>query len=399
MFEIHVEDPNVDSGMVPVSWCVSRALLARLAELGIKDPHVLLVAAPAGDRYHPSKETRKLVPLTDGMAYVDFRTDGPNRVFAVLMFWWGGIRGVDDYLFAREGGAWKTTLLTTDGSALSERLHKVYQHGVSTCGWGITELPEADTPSNDATDGWRAASSILDVIVPAGVFAKPPPAWETTWVNHWFRNAPIDQCDYRKRRLWAYSVQPPVMLANWLLRVVVTLVALLAGFKQVNWRPVFHLLSTGFEQVVESFENGNYFWPKSWGKNPVGFLARCALPLFSPLSLLAIAGIASLLAGESSPATVFAKILLGAVLGIPVIVAVVFALAMAFSLAGRAFGRYAERKIERPAEYLDPETVDFLACDAQGGTRRTIGNVPWRRRSVRLIFEASKAEICRPFAR
>ncbi len=398
MFEIHVEDRTVQTGMVPVSWCVSRALLARLAELGIKDPHVLLVAAPAGDRYHPGKETRKLVPLTDGMGYVEFRTDGPNRVFAVIMFWWGGIRGVDDYLFAREGGVWKTNLLTTDGSALSDRLHKAYYHGDSACGWGITELPEADIPSNDATKGWRAASSTLDVIVPAGVFAKPPPAWETAWVNHWFRNAPIDECDYRKRRLWAYSVQPPVMLVNWLIRLAVTLFALLAGFKQVNWQPVFHLLSTGFEQVVASFENGNYFWPRSWGKNPVGFLARCSLPLFSPLSLLAIAGIASL--AEKSPfATVFAKTLIGLALGIPAIVAVAFGIATAIALAGHAAGRYSERKAGRHADYLDPETVDFLACDAQGGTRRTIGNVPWRRRSVRLIFQATKAQVCRPFAR
>lgn len=399
MLEIHVQDRNVDTGMVPVSWCVSRELLRRLAELKIRDPHVLLVTAPSGDRYHPSKETRKLVPLTDGMAYVEFRTDGPNQVFAMPMFWFGGINGVHDYLFARENGSWKTSVLTTDGRAFASRMHKEYVPGNTTSGWGIVELPPERWPdARDETDGWRAATSSLEVVVPAGVFAKPPPAWETAWVNHWFRHAPIDECDYRKRRLWAYSVQPPVMLLNWLFRLMVTTVAALAGFKQINWQPVLRLLSTNAEDVFGSYANGNYFWPRSWGNNVVGLLARCALPFFTPLSLLAISGFSALLAGETAFTTMFLKILFGFVLGFPAIVGIAFAIILALGGIGVLTKQAAERKAEH-VDYLEAETVDYLSCDAQGGTRRTIGNVPWRRRSVRLIFEATKAQVCRPFAR
>ncbi|MEK7515981.1 MAG: hypothetical protein AAB562_00105 [Patescibacteria group bacterium] len=58
-----------------------------------------------------------------------------------------------------------------------------------------------------------------------------------------------------------------------------------------------------------------------------------------------------------------------------------------------------EKKWREPIDYLETETVDFLACDGVGGTRRTSDHVPWRRRSVRLIFQATKAAVCRPFAR
>lgn len=400
MFEIHVEDRKVETGMVPVSWCVSRELLRRLAELKIRDPHVLLVTAPTGGRYHPSNETRKLVPLTDGMAYVEFRADGPNQVFAVLVFWFSGINRVHDYFFARENGSWKTSVLTTDGRAFASRMNKEYVPGNTSSGWGIVELPSGQWPdeSHDETEGWRGVTSSLEVIGTAGVFAKPPPAWETAWVNHWFRQAPIDECDYRKRRLWAYSVQPPVMLLNWLFRLVVTVVALLAGFRQVNWQPVFRLLSTNAEDALGSYTNGNYFWPKSWGNSMVGLLARCALPFFTPLSLLAIGALSALLAGETPFATIFLKFLLGFALGFPAIVGIALAIVLAFAGIGMLTQKAAERKAEH-VDYLEPETIDYLSCDAQGGTRRTIGNVPWRRRSVRLIFEATKAQVCRPFAR
>lgn len=400
MFEIHVENPNVDTGMVPVSWCVSPGLLRRLAELKIRDPHVLLVTAPSGGRYHPSKETRKLVPLTDGMAYVEFRADGPNQVFATLMFWFNGINGVHDYLFARENGSWKTSVLTTDGRAFASRMSKEYVPGNTTSGWGIVELPLEQWPakSHDETEGWRNAASSLEVIVPAGVFAKPPPAWEAAWVNHWFRHAPIDECDYRKRRLWAYSVQPPVMLLNWLLRLTLTIVAILGGFKRVSWGPVLRPLSTSIDLALENFLNGNHFWPSGWGRHPIGFMARTGLPFLSPLSLLAIGALSALLAGETPFATIFLKTLLGVVLGFPAIVGIAFAIILALGGIGALTKKAVERKAEH-SDYLEPETVDFLSCDAAGGTRRTIGNVPWRRRSVRLIFQAAKAQVCRPFAR
>lgn len=119
------------------------------------------------------------------MAYVDFHADGPNRVFAMIMSWWGGIEGVHDYVFRRENGSWCTHLLRYDGSALSDAFHEQYRDKDKHAGWGIIE----------GDDGWRAVSTSLEVIVPKGVFAKPPPAWEAAWVNHWFRHAPLDECD------------------------------------------------------------------------------------------------------------------------------------------------------------------------------------------------------------
>jgi hypothetical protein len=94
----------------------------------------------------------------------------------------------------------------------------------------------------------------------------------------------------------------------------------------------------------------------------------------------------------------FLHILFGLALVVP---ASLLGLALTFMGLGVTYLRFVKRPVkdDEVVDYLEPETVEFLACDAAGGTRRTIANVPWRRRSVRLIFQATKAQVCRPFAR
>lgn len=397
--------------MIPVSWCVDRTTLELLSSLGITDPYVLLITAPQGAHYSVRKETRQLVPLKDGMAYVNFRTDGPNRIHAMLMFWWSGINGVHEFVLGQEGGHWNTSLLTHDGLSLAEHLNTCYQHGNRKCGWGIVKLPKTSSPEKEAEEGWeedevpewyQAISANLDVIVPKGVFAKPPPAWEAAWVNHWFRYAPVDQCDYRKRRLWAYSIQPPCMLINWLLRLTITLLATLAGFKRVSWKPIRHLLSMSIDDVLANFLNGNYFWPRSWSRNLFGLVARIGLPVFSPLSLLVIALISWALEDGFTDRFLATFLLIsgGIAIGVPLVIGVFVLVCLGIvGIYNKLKDGSPEKVPLQRADYLEPDTVDFLSCDTAGSTTRTLAQIPWRRRSVRLILQAAKAEVCRPFAR
>ncbi|MBI5793753.1 hypothetical protein HZA87_01530 [Candidatus Uhrbacteria bacterium] len=403
LFKIHIQNPNTESGTVWVSWCVDRPLLELLAKRGVNDPHVLLITAPQGDRYHASKQTRRLVPLKDGMGYVDFRTDGPHRVFAMLVFWWwADIKDTHELFFSQDPfGFWRTNLLTADGSALTFLLNKKYTSGDRNACWGISELPKEQwpDPNDDLTDGWRAVTASLDVDVPAEVFAKPPPAWEAAWVNHWFRNPPIDQCEYRQRRLWAYSIQPPVMLLNWLIRLAITLFALLAGFKQVTWKPILHLLSTSSPDVFESFRNGNYFWPKIWSESRMRFVARAGLPVLTPLSLITISWISYRCAAGFSDSFFLTFIMILASVGI----GLQFLALVAVGIKTAAIGMFLSwhyHNMMRPVtiDYLEPETVMFLSCDRLEGASRTLSSIPWRR-SVRLLYQATKAAVCRPFAR
>jgi len=64
VIELYIENPKVQTGTVPLSWCVSRDTLEHLAKTEIKEPLVLIVVAPTGDarcrRGRPAGATQPL---------------------------------------------------------------------------------------------------------------------------------------------------------------------------------------------------------------------------------------------------------------------------------------------------------------------------------------------------
>ena len=98
----------------------------------------------------------------------------------------------------------------------------------------------------------------------------------------------------------------------------------------------------------------------------------------------------------------FAAILLAIGLGVPILMSLLLLLVIGSDGVMELTDRFrnSSQAAAAPAiKYLESDTVQFLACDRVGGIPRTLARVPWRRRSVRLIFAATKAAVCRPFAR
>ena len=88
----------------------------------------------------------------------------------------------------------------------------------------------------------------IAVVVPTGVFAPEPSEWEKRWVNLWYVNEPLNQCQFRKRRITAYTIQP-ILVALWL--IAKPIICIVAGIfclllwadiavKELDWRPLFH---------------------------------------------------------------------------------------------------------------------------------------------------------------
>jgi hypothetical protein len=84
MFELHIADTDVTSGSIPITWCLNKELLERLSELHIEDPQVVISVAPVSSNYNSTMEYRKVVPLKDMLAYVDFHFPGKNKIYAVI---------------------------------------------------------------------------------------------------------------------------------------------------------------------------------------------------------------------------------------------------------------------------------------------------------------------------
>jgi len=99
-------------------------------------------------------------------------------------------------------------------------------------------------------------STSLDVDLPEEVFADEPPAWEKNWVNFFFSTKAVDQCDFRKRRLLAYTIQPILIVLMLIVRCIAFLGFLSVGASKLNARPLIH----PNERISDIWEESNEPW-------------------------------------------------------------------------------------------------------------------------------------------
>jgi len=380
-----------ESGTAVVSWHMNEELLKLLNTHGIEHPQLLLVSAPVDDAYHPSKEKRELVPLTRGLGYISFLSEGSNAIHAMIV--WAERRKADlpeETFLTRQNGHWKTDVL----SRIGDRFLKVFNlpprcaNDIERFGIGQRLEPVPEELYS------FAITARDDVFVSAEAFAKPAPEWEQAWVNCWFRNPPTDECEYRKRRFWAYSLQIPLMFANWALRIFLALVGLLAGFKPTNWRPLTHLLSTDMENLMENFQHGNFFAPKSWDKHLITRVLKPGLIAFTPIALLFTSWMTYIFT-RFTPSTTTATTNYTIAVGLVALIFVLIAGGVEIIIAFSHLSSKSE-VIKAPPVYLQPKTLAFLTEEPTAP--RTYENIPWERRTFSLWFDDTKARICKPFS-
>ena len=228
MLELQVASKDITNGVLSVAWCVDAELLKNLSDEGVKNPQVVFVVAPSGSAYESSKEYRKVVPLKDLMTFLEVRASGPNKVFAFVSR--RTPRDARDAVLSRQGNRYSHSILNYDGSNFSDQ-----------------------DATYDATP--------VEVVVPTGVFAKEPPQWEKAWVNHWFRSKPMDQCDYRRRRLLAYTVKPVITLLDLTARAVLLLLSTLWLSRGMSLKYLFGPLAYSIGDSTEVLQDGSYAIP------------------------------------------------------------------------------------------------------------------------------------------
>jgi len=225
-FELHVAETDVSSGTIAVSWCISKDMLQDLADRGVRDPQVVICVVPVGECYHIKKEYRKVVSLKDLMAYIEFRCPGKNKIYAFIPM--KSKRPARNYFLNKEHGEFETHIVDYDGSQWGSSLQSV------------------------------ESKDVVTVNVPRECFAPEPREWEKEWVNHLFKSKPIDQCHFRRRRIFAYLLQPFIMLANMAMRLLMLTAALIIGSRGVaKTNRVYKLLTYDLEDAWEMLKGGS----------------------------------------------------------------------------------------------------------------------------------------------
>jgi hypothetical protein len=236
----------------------------------------------------------------------------------------------------------------------------------------------------------------ISVDVPSEIFANPPPAWEAAWVNLWFKNECIDQCHYRRRRMFAYSIQPLLSLPAFLFKLIICILALLVGNKTSF--TLFKWLSPVIS--VKNFTEG--MDPKSIFTNHKVNLMRenfTALNvfkaywkwLFSPIFLICATYFAF-----------FPHVLLIVVISM-LILFLILTLALLLSEASvrsnifNFFVRLLDKIWAKSIWYSDDTEIQSLLCGDQTKPM-AISQLPRRHRSIKLRFQQLKSQVCKPFA-
>jgi hypothetical protein len=372
MFEIKIADADVTSGTIPVSWCVDLETIKKLSDDKVVDPQVVIVVAPEGSAYSQEKEYRKVVPLKDLLAYVEFRVPGKNKIWAFI----SSKKDARDAYLGKSSGRYITTIISSDG----ER-------------WGYMFDTDAEGNRRPAM-----GSETISVSVPEGVFAPEPAQWEKDWVNHFFRNKCVDQCEFRKRRMIAYTGQVLLMLGQLVLRSLFLLVALLIGAKNVSLQPLLHPLQYDMGEAASVCGGGTIFVRKvpedsdsEWifGKtfwSSVSYVVRkfWTLPLMPailiPVTLLILA----------HKVLIFSGVLLALIL-------IAFAILFFVTGGARAAWEWIKGAESETLWYMDQAELDMLTCNPDRKAF-TFKSLPSKKQTLRLRFSDLKSKVCRPFS-
>lgn len=238
-FELIVGEPSGEilNGDVPVRWCVTPELVAKLEKDGIVDPHILLVSAHNGREMQ-----RQLVPITELMTYVRFTKAGEMNLYGFII---NGIFGRQDLYNVynrKELGYYVTNIIFSPRPSFITDNHKSktvkFKHGV-----------HQDIPA-------EYCRTHVTVEIPAGVFGKEPSEWMKWFVNLWMPNNGkfIDECNYRKHMVLAliFKSLPVLLWATTLvtLRVLLVSIFVLSGY----WKGV------RFFRAFRPFKWNNLKW-------------------------------------------------------------------------------------------------------------------------------------------
>lgn len=248
MLELHITDTDISSGSVPITWCLDKELLQEVK--GYKDPHIVISVLPEDSRFN-FKENRYVVPLKDMMAYVSFRTPGKNKIYAYLE------KEKPTDILDKLQSKFETTVVH-DGEYARFIVGRTY----------MDEVPENYVDDNGVEQTRWAEKEVvvpakphalpLEVNVPAEYFAKEPAQWEKSWVLWLLKDKGIDQCSFRRRRIFAYTpfLQPLIMALNLLVRTIFTVLSLAFGTRGFSLKYLLHPLTYDLGDVSSSDSDG-----------------------------------------------------------------------------------------------------------------------------------------------
>ncbi len=373
MLELHITDKDITGGSIPITWCIDKELVEYFAKNKIDDPLIVFCLSPDED-YSIAKEIRKIVPLSDLMTYLDFKAPGNHTIHAFITI--RPRRDAREKYLVKDNGEYYSNILDDDGTGF---------------GQFVSSIPEIDL--------LKAAP--VSISIPQECFAEP--AWDRTWVNHFFSKKPDNQCSYRKRRLFAYLVQPFLVVGILLTRLFVMLLAFLYLSRGLTFKYLLHPLTYDWEDSQTLLKGGSYLVPhlpeddKDEAEHPMhgdAFLPaiyyivrKIGLLIFAPIVIVPVFLLwyyHRLLLG----AEIAGGVLLSAIV---VIGLIALCIEHNYVKVWVWFGDLLDQRL-RTKPIWDQGKVQNLICDGNP-------KPPVKKFTIHLFYQGVKNKVCKPFAK
>jgi hypothetical protein len=372
-----VTNPEQTDSVTGVRWCLEKSLRDQLRD--VPDLFVLLVTLdPSGNEME-----RQVLPLEQIMTYVQFQRAGNNTLFAAI---------VHPSIYSNAKRVSKILL--------KEFRPGFYEHRT------IERHERTFRPDwiNEEIDGVVCVAWCeLNVIVPKELFAKEPPAWLSAWVNKFAGSKPRDRCVFRKRMLFAFTLQP-ILMAVWAimcppLRLFWWVLGVFFGMRDLRFSPVFHPFRKYFDDIWSGhpFSSDSVFMCDKDGNDRSLWFILVYPPFLTVLGL----GLTVIAETLGAATLLVAFLLLPTSLG--VIVVAVIMISWLSQLSGKVEVVSLKRRVQA-ARLLHQEKLKFqqksmelLGCESEPRTIDLHG-IPRQHRTVWLRFQSLKAKVCRPFA-
>lgn len=400
MLQLLINGTEAQGSVVPIRWCVSKGDLAKIADnvaAGTRLYLAMIIIDPHG------REKRRLFPLENMMEYVYFQAPGKNTVVAKVI----KVSSRHEY-----GNVWDEVLSKRNGhyeTTIYSRHSYTWNNSFGTI--------------HDGEDNEIVFSAAVDVIVPETAFAKEPPEWEKKYVHLIWRTPALNQCEYRRKRIFAYTVQPIILVLGAALGLIIVplvyavlLVVGVLGPAIFGYYPSDPMAFVKFwenDGVDDTFDGADI---KRWfpvRATKVNKLVKSSKTVFFspfarpwlPLLVILVIQMNNTAQGSTMHWSINEVILTG------ILIWVMFVTALAVIDLVEIVGMRIAQKInkranvepERPTADKDKEALKKAIISSYGTASCDFLDLSAKldalpHKTVRLVYEDFKAKVCKPFA-
>ena len=259
-FHLIIDQPSHAAANLALTWCLKPYALERIKELNVRHPYMLVCVAEKresldrdGNDVSLIEVDRHLYPLDRGYGRIEFPRPGSFVVHAAIV--------VHPY-HADEMGE-KAVFNELKGVYLRKDNDRTYRK----------ELVWDDEFDRNSFD-WAIGHEDVVVSVASEFFAKEPSAWLKSWATRLNEKMPRNQCEWRRRLIFVFTVQPIVWMLLAASLTFITVVRgiigigvaafafCILGYREVSLKPIFHPDSSKIKEILFGGRGILWHWPQ-----------------------------------------------------------------------------------------------------------------------------------------